>query len=155
MFDFIEVFRKTFAEYYKEKRMAKRQIKHLKECLKFWTDASIKLKSVRNLIQNHNEIVPQKDVVGGTEFNEFQSFLVYGWRIPNDSARIGRGYIEDIEHRHLDILVDCIQWAKQMYKEKRYNQVDYYCKKYYDECVYFDKNYGTNTQKLAQYPKII
>lgn len=152
MFDFIEILRKTFAEYYKEKRLAKRQIKHLKECLKFWNDVHIKLKSIRNLIQYHNELVPQKDVLGGTEVNEFQSFLLYGWRMP-DGARVGRGYIEDIEHRHVDILINCIERTQEHYNHRRYDEVERYCKKYYDECVYFDKNYGTNTQKLAEYPK--
>lgn len=153
MFDLIEVFRKTFAEHYKEKRMAKRQIKHLKELLKFWNDIYIKLKSVKNIIHDNSEIMPQREGFGYTEFLEFQNFMLLGYRIHGDGARVGRGYVEDIEHRHIDILQDCILWAKQMYKEKRYNQVDYYCKKYYDECVHFDKNYGTNTQKLAQYPK--
>lgn len=153
MFDFIEILRKTFAEYYKEKRMAKRQIKHLKELLKFWNNVYVKFKSIKNIIHDNAEIVPQREGFGYTEFLEFQNFMLLGYRIHGDGARVGRGYIEDIEHRHVDILINCIERAKEHYNHRRYDEVERYCKKYYDECVYFDKNYGTNTQKLAEYPK--
>lgn len=153
MFDFIEILRKTFAEYYKEKRLAKRQIKHLKELLKFWNDVNMRFKRVRNAMKNFHETIPQREGFGYVEFTEFQNFLLYGTQIPGSSTRIGRGYIDDIEHRHIDTLTKCIERAEEYYKRKKYSEVERYCKEYYDECVYFDKNYGTNTKDRAEYPK--
>lgn len=153
MFDLFEIFSRTFAEYYKQKRLAKRQIKSLKDNLAYYKKMVKLFKAFKDELykDSNHRLWPTIENAGGSDFVGILNFFMYGIKVNGDS-RNGQGYIDHVKYYHIEKLENCITSAEYYFNNKRYDEVAEVCRRYYNSCVTFDERYGTTTRYDATYP---
>ena len=136
--DFIEIFKKSYKEYNKEKLIAKAKLVKLKKLLKGQAEVYKMFDKCKSLMDMLYVYCPEYERTG--IFQNFYDFLTLRYKtaeagIENSASYSNEGYVKKMRNLSLYLQTD-IKRAGELYKAKNYTE----CSEYIDKAMKFVKD---------------